>query len=98
MPDIDHSIYRPYQDQGVLAYGIHGNESAGALQDFVQQTGLSYPVIRDEGTKNQLDFPGGVGYPYPRDAVVGKDLTIRSIRNSFNAQEMEELVQELLAE
>ena len=69
------------------------------LTDFVEQTGISFPVVADENaTLWDFDYPQGVSYPYPRDIVVGKDLTIRSIRNSFNVEEMDGLVQQLLAE
>ena len=98
MPDIDNTIYKPYRDEGVLVYGLYGNETPDAIGDFVEQTSLSFPVVQDEGTRGALAYPAGVGYPYPRDAVIGKDLTIRSIRNSFNTEKMETLVQELLAE
>lgn len=98
MPDIDAVIYQKYKEQGVLVYGVHGGEPAFMLEDFLEQTGVSYPLIKDQGTLNQFSFPPGVGYPYPRDVVIGKDLTVHSIKNSFNAGEMEALVEKLLAQ
>ena len=98
MPDIDATIYQKYKDQGVLVYGLHGGEAANQLADFIDQTGVTFPIVNHQGTISELSFPPGVGYPYPRDVVIGKDLTIRSIRNSFNAEEMDVLVQQLLAE
>ena len=68
------------------------------LDDFITQTGVSFPIVRDEGSLSQIAFPPGVGYPYPRDVVVGPDLTIHSIRNSFDVAEMEALIQRLLRE
>ena len=82
----------------MLVYGIHQGESADLLLDFAVQTGVTFPLIRDEGTVGRFAYPQGVGYPYPRDVVVGKDGTVRSIRNSFDAGEMQALVEELLAE
>ncbi len=79
-------------------YGIHQGESADLLLDFRTQTGVTFPLVRDESTLWRFAFPAGVGYPYPRDVVVGTDGTIRSIRNSFNAAEMTALVEELLEE
>ncbi len=79
-------------------YGIHPNESQQQLAAFLEQTGVSFPVVGDTSTKNYFAFPPGVGYPYPRDVVIGKDLTVRSIKNSFNVAEMDGLIQQLLLE
>lgn len=98
MPDIDATIYQAYKDQGVLVYGIHPNESPQQLAAFLEQTGVSFPLVADNGTKGQFAFPPGVGYPYPRDVVIGKDLTVRSVKNSFNVAEMDSLIQQLLNE
>lgn len=56
------------------------------------------PVIESRGTLGLFAYPQGVGYPYPRDVVIGKDGTVRSIKNSFHVEEMRALVAELLAE
>jgi len=68
------------------------------LEDFVEQTGVTFPIVEDRGSISLLAFPEGVGYPYPRDVVVGPDLRIRSIRNSFNLAKMQTLVESLLEE
>jgi peroxiredoxin len=98
LPDIEQAIYQEYRDQGVLVYGIHSGDDPGLLADFREQTGVTFPFERDEGTRVMLSFPEGVGYPYPRDVVVDKSLTIRSVRNSFSAEETRALVEQLLAE
>ncbi len=98
MPDIDATIWQQYADQGVLVYGIHPGDPPEAVADFIEQTGITFPVLADEGTLYDFVFPPGVGYPYPRDIVIGKDLTVRSIKNSFNVTEMDALIQALLAE
>jgi hypothetical protein len=80
-------------------FGLHQGENAGQIADFKQQTGVTFPILQDEtSTLNKVAYPPGVGYPYPRDVVIGKDLTIRSIRNSFDVDEMDALVQQLLNE
>ncbi|MCH9685213.1 MAG: redoxin domain-containing protein [Deltaproteobacteria bacterium] len=98
MPDIDATIWQEYQDQGVLVFGIHPGDPPEAVANFLEQTGITFPVLADEGTLFDFVFPSGVGYPYPRDVVIGKDLTVRSIKNSFNQAEMDSLVQALIAE
>ncbi len=87
----------PYQGQDVLVFGLHSDD-ADLLLDFVDQTGVSFPLVRDQGTRQLLSFPAGVGYPYPRDVIVGKDGVVRSIKNSFDVNEATTLIGELLAE
>jgi hypothetical protein len=96
LPDLNESIHEEYADQGVRVIGLHPGENQAALNDFVAQTGVEFELIRDEGTRNAFNWADGTGYPYPRDVVVGKDLTILSVRNSFNAEEVEALVREQL--
>lgn len=79
-------------------YGLHSGESQAQLEDFIEQTGVTYPIIDGRGTLSQFAFPEGVGYPYPRDVVIDKHGVVRSIRNSFDVQEMDALIQNLLAE
>jgi len=98
LPDIDQSIWIPYQDDDLLVVGIHPGDDPDLLLDFVEQTGLSFPLVQDQGTRQLLSFPPGVGYPYPRDVIVGKDGVVRSIKNSFDVIEARTLIEELLAE
>ncbi len=99
MSDIESGIWQKYKDDGVLVYGLYGSESPKALADFKDQTGITYPLMQDIGyTKGLFDFAPGVGYPYPRDVVIGKDGSVRSIKTSFDVGEMESLVQQLIAE
>lgn len=98
LPDIEASLWQVYRDRGVIVVGIHSGENAAQLAAFVEQTGVTFPIVQDEGTRAQLAFPPGVGFPYPRDVVIGPDMTIRSIRNSYNVAEMDALIAGLIAE
>ena len=80
-------------------FGLYSDEAPSQLAQFVKQTGISFPIKQDSaGTLSNLEFPPGVGYPYPRDVIIDKKLQIRSIRNSFSAEETEKLVEQLLKE
>ncbi len=82
-----------------MVFGLHQDEPAGLLDDFREQTGVTFPLVSDEGyTLGKIEYPSGVGYPYPRDVVIGKDGVIRSIKNSFDIDEMDALIQQLLQE
>lgn len=98
MPDIEATLWQneDFRDRGLLVYGIHRGEDPDLLEDFIEQTGVQFPIVRDSGTISTFAFPAGVGYPYPKDVVIGPDLTIHSIRNSFNVDEMEALIDSLL--
>ncbi len=98
MPDLDAAIHLPYADDDVLVYGVYSGEDPAAIADFKEQTGVTFPLLQDTGSFSTLAFPAGVGFPYPRDVIIGKDLSIRSIRNSFNPEESDALIVELLAE
>jgi hypothetical protein len=98
LSDLENAIWQPFKDQGVLVFGIHGGEQTALLEDFVEQTGVTFPIVQDSGTRGLFAYPPGSNYPYPRDVVVGRGLRIKSIKNSFNAAEMAELVEALLAE
>ena len=82
----------------MLVYALHPGDDPAQLANFVVQTGITFPVVHSQGTLGQFAFPSGVGYPYPRDIVIGKDMTVRAIRNSFNPGELDTLVQQLIAE
>ncbi len=82
----------------MLVYGIHFGEDPELLADFLAQTGITFPVVVDQNTYSKFAFPPGVGYPYPRDIIIGKDGVVRSIRNSFDPDETTALVQQLLAQ
>lgn len=98
MSDIDSAIGQKYQGQNVKIFGIHPGETPQQVADFIDQTGVSFPIVADQRTLNLLAFPRGVGYPYPRDVVIDKHGVIRSIKNSFDVVEMDALIGRLLAE
>lgn len=78
--------------------GIHSGEPPEQVEDFAEQTGVTFPLIGDQNTRSLFAYPQGVGYPYPRDVVIDKNLNVRSIRNSFNVDEMDALIQRLMIE
>lgn len=73
-------------------------ETASDLDDFREQTGVTFPLVADQGSLYNFAFPSGTGFPYPKDVIVDKDLKIRMVRSSFDIEEMGSLVETLLAE
>ncbi|MBX2797629.1 MAG: hypothetical protein KTR31_08175 [Myxococcales bacterium] len=75
------------------------NEPVDGLDAFVTQTGVTFRLVPDvDRSFLKFEFPEGVNFPYPRDVVIDSDLTVRSIKNSFDADEMQQLIDELLAD
>lgn len=73
------------------------NEPAALVQDFQEQTGVTFPLLEDRGlTMEIFAYPEGTRYPFPRDVVIGPDLRVESIKNSFDANEMTALIDRLL--
>ena len=96
MTDIEHTIWSKYKGKGVLVFGLHPGENPKLLNDFREQTGITYPLIK--GPYGNFAWPPGTGYPYPRDVVVDKKGGVRSIKQSFSTEELLAEVVKLLAE
>ena len=79
--------------------GVHPPSDPGPfVQDFREQTGVTFPLVVDQGeTLYRVALPRGTAAPYPRDLVIDQDLVSRSNKNSFDAVEMQQLIDELLA-
>lgn len=97
MSDLE-SIWQQYKGQGVLVYGLHPGEPLKELNDFIEQTGVTFPIVNSNNTLYNFDFAPGVGFPYPRDVIVDKSLVVHSIKNSFDVEETKALIEQLLAQ
>lgn len=100
LPDLEQSVHQTYSPDQVRVVGLHrASDPTELVLDFQVQTGVTFSLLPDErNTLGQFAFPPGVDFPYPKDVVVDQNLTIRSIKNSFDADEMQALIDELLAE
>ncbi len=50
MPALERA-YQTYGKQGVVVVGIDIADTAGAIDDFTQHYGITYPILRDEGQR-----------------------------------------------
>ncbi len=99
MPDLEELVHQRYDPAEVAVVGLHPGEPVGLVRDFVEQTGITFPILVDQ--KSTLDlfaFPPGVNASAPRDVVIDQTLTVRSIKNSFDADEIRSRIDELLDE
>jgi len=90
-------VWKPFKSKDVMVLGVHSGESKKLLNDFVKQTGVTYPIVGQSGWVS-FNFPPGTGYPYPKDVVFDKKGVVRSIKSSFSTEEIKALVQKLMNE
>ncbi len=67
-------LYQENKDRGLLVVGVAGTQIFGAddtqtLMNFVEQTGVTFPIVRNEGSEDQFQWPPGSA-PYPRTAIL----------------------------
>ncbi len=80
-----------------MAWSV-ANVTDETILNFADGTGVTFPVMRDEdGTYNAYDVTAESA-PFPLDVVIDKNGTIRAISERFDADELEALIDELLAE
>lgn len=82
-----------------MVWAISGDHD-GTLSDFVEDLGLSLPVLVDDANvtlqyTNDSPFPTA---PYPQDWIIGKDGTVRYYNNRFEHDAMVEVIERELAE
>lgn len=83
---------------GLSGGGLTGGESAATLTSFVDQTGVTFPILRNDRTYFEYANPDGSISPFPLDVIVDKTGTIRYLRHEFDGAAMADTVEALLAE
>jgi hypothetical protein len=95
-------LYQDHRDAGfvpvgVATGGLGGGETEETLQDFVEQTGVTFDIAWDSSTYYDYDWPPAVS-PYPRQALVGRDGLIRYMAAEHQAGALEAAIEAALAE
>lgn len=83
---------------GLSGSGLQGGETPQTVENFREQTGVTFPLLLDDTTKSKYAFPDGVISPYPIDVIVDKQGTIRYLRHEYDPAAMTEVIEALLAE
>ncbi len=92
LADIEDGIWQTYQDEGVLVYGIN-NESIQILRDFIEQTGITFPVIM--GNPMGYTIYGGLS-PFPRDYIIDPEGIVQYAATEFRPTEMSAIIERFL--
>ena len=82
-------------------FGLVGNGSPGSLDavilDFIDQTGVTFPVFYDtDGTYRDYDRTGATA-PYPLDVIVDGDGRIAYVAADYDPDAMKSVIDGLLA-
>ena len=89
--DIEHSVWRAYQDDDVVVWGIASSEVDEVVARFADTLGLTFPILLDrDGSINeryaqQQAFPSAA---YPQDWVIGTDGVVVYSNNAFDLDAM----------
>jgi hypothetical protein len=83
---------------GLSGSGLFGNESATTVENFRDQTGVTFPLLLGDSTYGSYAQPDGSISPYPLDVVVDKNGIIRYVGHHFDGAAIESTIQKLLAE
>ena len=100
-PDIE-VLYQEYGDDGFLPLGIAAGaggmgETDLALDAFVEQTGITFDVAWDNDSYGSYAWPASIS-PFPRQALVGKDGTLRYLAAEHQGTALEAAIVTALAE
>jgi hypothetical protein len=92
LADIEDGIWETYKDDGVLLYGVN-NENSRILLDFIEQTGITFPVIT--GNPQGYTILGGQS-PFPRDYIIDPEGFVQYAATEYRPTEMSAIIDRFL--
>jgi cytochrome c biogenesis protein CcmG/thiol:disulfide interchange protein DsbE len=92
VPDIE-AAYRAHRGEGFIVLGVDLQESAGTVKSFVDQFGITYPVLLDAKGEVMKAYRGS---GLPMSLIVGQDGVIR-VRHTgvLTAAQLDEYLAEI---
>ena len=84
-PDLERHVAQAYPSEQVQVYGVNANLHPGEFDsvvlDFIEQTGVTFPVIFDQGgTYWMYDRPSADTAPFPLNVVIDPDGRIAAVQ------------------
>ncbi len=83
---------------GISGSGLFGSESAATVGAFVEQTGVTFPVLLGDVSYFDYANPDGSISPFPLDVIIDQQGRIRYLRHEFDGDAMASEIERLLAE
>jgi peroxiredoxin len=99
MIDLDRSLYPRWQEQGVELVGIASGEPAGTVSAYVNEYGLSFPLLLDSDRAVQTAYfqqTDSQQVIYPQDWVIDAEGRIAHLSTHYLPEELQRVVDELL--
>jgi len=94
MPEIEKQIWQAFKDKGLMVIAIDKDETLEKIEQFIAQTGISYPVAIDKGSKIFEKFANpkaGV----TRNVLIDKNGTIVFLTRLYNENEFNSLIEHI---
>lgn len=90
------------KDQGLVVVGANtgglgGGDTTSIVQQFVAQTGVTFPIGWDSGATYSRFRTGAGVSPFPLDVVVGRDGRVAYLSREYDAAAMRTVVERELA-
>lgn len=81
---------------GVAGDGLFGGEDEQTLARFIQQTRVTFPVVRGAESRAEYGDAKARISPFPFDVIIDRNGTVRYMATKFDAQAMMRVVDGLL--
>ncbi len=93
-------LYQAHKDEGLLVVGVAGTQIFGpddtaTLFEFVDQTAVTFPIARNEGSEDEFRWPQGSA-PYPRTAILNADRQVVYLASDHDKGALEGVMSTLL--
>jgi hypothetical protein len=89
------SIWQEFIDQDFIVLGI-SNQSIPEIQQFIEDQGITFPVLHDDANVyHDYNLPGGQS-PYPRDFVVDQQGILQYASAEYDPGSMIMIIESLL--
>lgn len=98
-PDLETAFWQVYAADGLLVVGVNTTDSEDTLQQFVEQTGVTFPVGWDveESYAAFKAAEDGIS-PYPLDVVVDRAGKITYLSREYDSGALQAAVEAALAD
>jgi len=90
------AIWQNFNQEDVILVGISNTNSGSVISNFVEENGLTFPILYDSGSSGgvqggdtyDLYYMPNDGSPYPRDFVINQEGIIVYANNEIDTEWM----------
>ena len=93
-PILEQHFWQEYQDQGFTVLAVNLLEDSAIVSAWLEDLGLTFPVILAPDYSIWTQFPSAGGIPY--NAIIDQSMVLRLSHYNFDETEAREMVEALL--